>query len=270
MLRFNANLTTMYDGLPVTKAMAAAKIDGFDAVEFRAPFDEPVELIAKTLSRLDMVLVQFNTPMGDFAAGERGLACIPGREEEFCASIELTLEYASILRPLQINCPAGIATLDVPHADQERLLARNLEWASERLAALDIRLQLEGINPVDTPGVLVGTAADAMRIIEMANHDNLWLQYDFYHNQVVCGDLVQTFERYRERINHIQFADHPGRHEPGTGEINYPFVMRELERLGYSGWVGLEYVPTGSVAEGLLWLENYKAEAFDGRGVSPA
>lgn len=270
MLRFNANLTTMYDGLPVTKAMAAAKIDGFDAVEFRAPFDEPVELIAKTLSRLDMVLVQFNTPMGDFAAGERGLACIPGREEEFCASIELTLEYASILRPLQINCPAGIATLDVPHADQERLLARNLEWASERLAALGIPLQLEGINPVDMPGVLVGTAADAMRIIEMANHDNLWLQYDFYHNQAVCGDLVQTFERYRERINHVQFADHPGRHEPGTGEINYPFVMRELERLGYSGWVGLEYVPTGSVAEGLLWLENYKAEAFDGRVVSPA
>lgn len=262
MLRFNANLTTMYGGMPVTKAMEAAKLDGFDAIEFRSPFDEPVELIAESLSRLNMTLVQFNTPMGDFASGERGLACIPGREDEFRASIDLTLEYASILRPLQINCPGGIAKGGVPHADQERLLARNLEWASERFANLNIPLQLEGINPVDTPGVLIGTATDAMRIIEMANHKNLWLQYDFYHNQMVCGDLVRTFERYRERINHVQFADHPGRHEPGTGEINYSFVMSELDRLGYSGWVGLEYVPTGSVSKGLVWLADYRAEAF--------
>lgn len=261
MLRFNANLTTMYGHLPVTEAMAAAKADGFDAVEFRSPFDEPVERIAQTLRRLDMALVQFNTPMGDFAAGDRGLACLPGREQDFRESIALALAYARVLRPLQVNCPAGIAAPGLPRDELELGLARNLAWASAAFAPLGIRLQLEGINPVDTPGVLVGSAADAMRIIEMANHDNLWLQYDFYHNQVVRGDLVRTFERFSSRISHVQFADHPGRHEPGTGEINYAFVMRELDRLGYSRWVGLEYVPAGEVVDGLGWLNAYRAAA---------
>ena len=261
MLRFNANLTTMYGGLPVSEAMAAAKADGFDAVEFRSPFKEPADKLAQTLKRLDMTLVQFNTPMGDFAAGERGLACIPGREQEFRDSINLTLDYARVLRPLQINCPAGIAARDVPLDEQERGLARNLAWASGKFEALGMRLQLEGINSVDNPGVLVGSAADAMRVIDLTAHDNLWLQYDFYHNQVTHGDLVRTFDRFRRRINHVQFADHPGRHEPGSGEINYAFVMRELDRLGYSGWVGLEYVPAVSVSDGLGWLDAYRAEA---------
>ncbi|MEO1200216.1 MAG: TIM barrel protein [Pseudomonadota bacterium] len=261
MLRFNANLTTMYGTLPVTEALAAAKADGFDAVECRTPFDEPAEKIAEALSHLDMALVQFNTPMGDFAAGERGITCIPGREQEFRASIELTLDYARHTQPRQINCPAGIAVRDVPREAQERLLAENLNWAASRFADHGIRLQLEGINPIDNPGVLVGTANDAMRIIEMADHDNLWLQYDFYHQQVTSGGLVRTFERFQERINHVQFADHPGRHEPGTGEINFQFIMGELDRLDYSGWVGLEYVPAGTVKDGLGWLEAYRANA---------
>ena len=259
MLRFDANLTTMYGKLPVTEALAAAKADGFDAVECRSPFDEPAEQIAEALSGLEMTLVQFNTPMGNFAAGERGIACIPGREQEFRDSIELTLDYARIIRPPQINCPAGVAVPNVSREAQERLLSENLNWAAGRFADDGIRLQLEGINPVDNPGVLVGTATDAMRIIEMADHDNLWLQYDFYHNQVTTGDLVRTFKRFQERINHVQFADHPGRHEPGTGEINYQFVMRELDRSEYSGWVGLEYVPAGTVKDGLGWLEEYRA-----------
>ena len=262
MLRFNANLTTMYGRFPVSEAMVAAKADGFDAVEFRSPFDEPAEKIAETLREYNITLVQFNTPMGDFAAGDRGLACVLGREAEFRDSILLALDYARALRPLQINCPAGIAVPNVPLEDQEHCLARNLAWASAAFAPLGIRLHLEGINPLDTPGVLVRTATDAMRIINMADHENLWLQFDFYHNQVVCGDLLRTFERFQSRTNHVQFADHPGRHEPGTGEINYSFVMRELDRLGYSGWVGLEYVPVGGVVEGLGWLQAYRAGRF--------
>lgn len=261
MLRFNANITSMYGNLSVSDALASAKADGFDAVECRSPFDEPAEVIAEKLSRHGMTMVQFNTPMGDFAAGERGIACIPGRETEFRESIELTLAYARQICPVQINCPGGKAVPDVPRADQERLLCENLAWAADRFSELGIRLQLEGINPVENPGVLVGTAEDAMRVIDMAGHPNLWLQYDFYHNQVTSGDLVGTFARYQERINHVQFADHPGRHEPGTGEINYRFVMSELERLDYRGWIGLEYAPTGAVSDGLVWLNEYKSAA---------
>ncbi|MBF9033935.1 TIM barrel protein [Rhodobacterales bacterium HKCCE2091] len=259
MLRFDANITSMYGKLPVTEALERAKADGFDAVECRSPFDEPAATVAAALDRLGMRMVQFNTPMGDFAAGERGMACIPGRKAEFRESIELTLDYARAIRPPQINCPGGVAAPDVPRAEQEALLAENLAWAAGRFAEEGIRLQLEGINPVDNPGILVGTAADAMRVIDAAGHPNLWLQYDFYHNQVTGGDLVGTFLRYRERINHVQFADHPGRHEPGTGEINYAFVMRELDRAGYDGWVGLEYAPAGAVRDGLGWLDEYRA-----------
>ena len=258
MLRFNANLTSFYGKLPVTEALSAVKADGFDAVECRTPFGEPKELVARVLAELGMTMVQFNTPMGDFAAGERGIACIPGREQDFRDSIDLTLDYAEALQPIQINCPGGVAVPNIPREVQEQLLAENLSWAAARFAEVGIPLQLEGINRVNTPGVLVGTAEEAMRIIEMAGHDNLWLQYDFYHQQVTGGDLVGTFTRYRDRIGHVQFADHPGRHEPGTGEINYGFVMRELDRLGYGGWVGLEYAPAGGVADGLGWLRDYR------------
>ena len=258
MLRFDANLTTMYSGLPITEALARAKDDGFDAVECRSPFDEPKEKVAETLSALAMTMVQFNTPMGDFAAGERGMACIPGREDEFRRSVDLSLDYARAIGVPQINCPAGVAPAGAPREDLERLLADNLRWAAERFAEAGIRLQLEAINPVDNPGVLVATVPDAMRVIDRVGHDNLFLQYDFYHAQVTQGDLIRTYEGLRDRINHVQFADHPGRHEPGTGEINYRFIMESLERSDYRGWVGLEYVPTGTVKDGLGWLSAYR------------
>ena len=258
MLRFDANLTTLYSGLPVTEALAAANADGFGAVECRSPFHEPKEKVADALSALAMTMVQFNTPMGDFAAGERGIACIPGREDEVRESVELSLDYARALRVPQVNCPAGVAVPGAPREDLERLLADNLRWAADQFAQSGIRLQLEAINPVDNPGVLVATTADAMRVIDRVGHDNLFLQFDFYHAQVTQGDLIRTYESLKDRINHVQFADHPGRHEPGTGEINYRFIMERLERSGYQGWVGLEYVPAGTVKAGLGWLNAYR------------
>lgn len=261
MLRFNANVTSMYPELKLTEAIGAAKADGFDAIECRSPFEEPKEHVAEALAQHGVTMVQFNTPMGDVAAGERGIACIPGKSEAFRDTIALTLDYARTIRPLQINCPGGVAAPDATRDSQKALLAENLTWAAERFATQGMRLQLEGINPLDNKGILIGSAADAMQIIEMAKHDNIWLQYDFYHQQVTDGDLVRTFQKFQARTNHVQFADLPGRHEPGTGEINYAFVMQELDRLGYDGWVGLEYGPIGKVADSLEWMHAYRGAA---------
>lgn len=261
MLRFDANLTTMYGKLPVLDAMKAAKADGFEAVECRSPFDVSKEQVAETLAHLEMRMVQFNTPMGNFSAGDRGIGCRPGREDEFRASISLSLEYARALGVPQVNCCAGLMDPGEDRAELEDQLCKNLRFAAECGADQGVRIQLEAINSVDTPGVLIAKVADAERILDRVNHDNLFLQYDFYHQQVMRGDLVRTFDRLQDRINHVQIADHPGRHEPGTGEIAYGFILKHLERAGYDGWVGLEYVPAASAAAGLGWLRDYR----DGR-----
>ena len=261
MLRFDANLTTLYGKLPLLQALAAAKADGFDAVECRSPFAEPREKVAEALAELGLTMVQFNCPMGDFDAGDRGIACVPGREAEFRESIALTIDYARVLGVGQVNCVAGLRAPGASDEEIEDVFVANLKFAAARLEDAGIKLQIEPINPLDTPGVFLDTTDRFERIWERVGSDNLYLQYDFYHAQRVQGELVSTFERLRSRINHVQVADNPGRHEPGTGEIAYPFIFSELERLGYSGWVGLEYVPRTNVAEGLGWLEAYRRTA---------
>jgi hydroxypyruvate isomerase len=254
MLRFDANLTTMYSRLPLLEAMAAARADGFTAIECRSPFSEPKERVAEMLAELGLTLVQFNCPMGDFPAGERGIACLPGRKKDFRASIALTIEYAQALGCGQVNCIAGLMPTGAHYEDIEAVLVENLKFAARRLADAGIRLQVEAVNPLDNPGTFMTTTDQFERIHDRVGDDNLYLQYDFYHMQVVQGDLVRTYERLMGRINHVQVADNPGRHEPGTGEISYPFIFSELERLGYSGWIGCEYIPATIASEGLGWL----------------
>jgi hydroxypyruvate isomerase len=261
LLRFCANLTTLYPRMGLPDAMAAARADGFAAIECRTPFDQPAEMVREALDRLGLVMVQFNCPMGDFAGGERGLACLPGREADFRASIDETIAYATTLGVRQVNCISGLVPPGATLSQVEDVFVANLRHAAARLAEAGIRLQIEPINPIDTPGVFLHTTAGFARVAERVGHDNLYLQYDFYHMQVVQGDLIRTFDRFRDRINHVQIADNPGRHEPGSGEINYDFVLRELERRGYAGWVGLEYIPATTVREGLGWLERYRAGA---------
>jgi len=256
LLRFDANLTTMYGKLPLLQAMEAARADGFTAIEYRSPFTEPKEKVAETASELGLHQVQFNCPMGDFAGGERGIACLPGREEDFRASIEQTADYALALGVGQVNCLAGKTPDGFSHGEIEDVLVANLKFAAKRLADSGLRLQMEAVNPLDNPGTFISTTDDFERVFERVGDDNLYLQYDFYHMQIVQGDLIRTYERLKDRINHVQIADNPGRHEPGTGEINYGFILSELERLGYAGWVGCEYVPAGSAREGLGWLEH--------------
>jgi hydroxypyruvate isomerase len=257
MLRFDANLTTMYSRLPLLEAMAAASADGFTAIECRSPFSEPRERVAEMLAELGLTMVQFNCPMGDFPAGERGIACLPGREEDFRASIALTIEYAQALGCSQVNCIAGLMPAGARDEDIEAVLVENLKFAARRLADAGIRLQVEAVNALDNPGTFLTTTDQFERIHDRVGDANLYLQYDFYHMQVVQGDLIRTYERLKDRINHVQVADNPGRHEPGTGEINYAFIFSELERLGYSGWVGCEYLPATIASEGLGWLERH-------------
>jgi len=261
MLRFDANLTTLYGNLPLLQALGAAKADGFAAVECRSPFSEPKEKVAEALAELGLEMVQFNCPMGDFAAGDRGIACVPGREDEFRESIAQTIDYAKALGVTQVNCVAGLRLPGAGDGEIEDVFVANLKFAAPRLAEAGIRLQIEPINPFDTPGVFFATMDQFERVWERVGSDNLFLQYDFYHAQRLGGDLVSRFEALKPHIGHVQVADNPGRHEPGTGEIAYPFIFSALERLGYAGWVGLEYVPRTTAAEGLGWLDAYRASA---------
>ncbi len=254
-MKLDANVTILYPHLDLPQALAAAAADGFTAVECRTPYDHPPEMLAERLAELGLTCVQFNLPAGDWAAGERGNACLPGREAEVREGIETAIRYARIMGCPQLNCLAGLAPAGVDRAVLIETLAANLRHAAARLADAGIRLQLEAVNDRDNPGALIATTAAFEEVHARTGADNLYLQYDFFHMQVMQGDLMRTFARLQPLINHVQIADNPGRHEPGSGEINYGFIFSELRRLGYDRWIGCEYVPAGGVAEGLArWL----------------
>lgn len=262
MPRFSANLSMLYPEHEFLDRFAAAAADGFGAVEYVGAYDHPPEVIAELLSRHGLEQALFNFPAGAWEKGERGLAALPGREAEFRDSIATAIRYARATNCSRLNCLAGILPHGVARADAEAVLVSNLRRAAEALAEEGIRLLLEPINPRDMPGYLVNTSADFERIAARVDHPNLWLQYDFYHMQIVEGDLVPGFRRLQSRIAHVQVADHPGRHEPGTGEINYPFVFAALDEAGYEGWVGAEYRPLGETRAGLGWYAPYRNETF--------
>ncbi|HEY0919906.1 2-oxo-tetronate isomerase [Devosia sp.] len=258
MPRFAANLSFLYQDLAFLDRFAAAARDGFGGVEYLAPYDEPKHKLAETLAASGLTQVLFNVPSGDWAGGERGIACLPGRVEEFRAGVLAALDYAAALRCERLNVIAGVVPADTDPAMLESTLVDNLTWAAPRCADAGVRLLIEPINTRDIPGFFLSGTRHAERILDRVGHDNLYLQYDFYHMQVMQGDLVPTFARLRDRIAHVQVADTPGRHEPGTGEINYGYVLAELDRLGYAGWVGCEYKPVTTTTAGLGWLAPYR------------
>lgn len=257
MLRFAANLSQLYGEHSFLDRFAAAAADGFEGVEYRGPYEHPKDEVAAILRRHGLTQVLFNLPAGDWAGGERGIACLPDRRDEFRAGLNLAIEYAQALGCPRLNCLAGLAPEGVPRERLEAVLIENLSHAADRLADVGVTLQLEVLNRRDNPNCLVATTDDFERIFQRVGSDNLFLQYDFYHIQVMQGDLVRTFERLQDRIGHVQVADNPGRHEPGTGEINYDFVFASLERLGYQGWIGCEYAPAGMTSAGLSWMDRY-------------
>ncbi|EJJ30022.1 2-oxo-tetronate isomerase [Rhizobium sp. CF142] len=264
MLKFNANLTQLYTELDFLDRFAAAAADGFKGVEYRAAYHIPKEVLTELLQRNGLKQILFNLPLGNWDAGERGIACLPGREDEFRQGLEIAVDYAKALGCEQLNCLAGLKPAAVPDREVEEVLCANLRYAADRFAKDDIKLLLEILNSRDNPGCVISSAAKFEEIAGRVDSDNLYLQFDFYHLQVMEGDLARKFERLQSRIAHVQVADNPGRHEPGTGEINFGFIFQELERLGYDGWVGCEYVPKGRASEGLGWARPWMPKPEQG------
>jgi len=255
MPRFAANLSMLFTEEDFLDRFKAAADAGFKGVEYLFPYDYPAADIKQRLDENGLTQVLFNLPAGDWAAGERGIACHPDRIEEFRAGVDRAIDYAKVLGNTQVNCLAGIQPAGVSDADARRTLIDNLRFAADRLAAAGILLIAEPINTRDIPGFFLNRTEQALAIFDEVGSDNLKLQYDIYHMQIMEGDLAPTIEKHLDRIAHVQLADNPGRHEPGTGEIHYPFLFAHLDRLGYAGWIGAEYKPAGTTQEGLGWLD---------------
>jgi hydroxypyruvate isomerase len=240
----------------VDRFEAAARA-GFKGVEYLFPYSHEKDLLADRLRQNDLVQVLHNLPPGDWDSGERGIACHPDRTGEFQDGVGQAIEYATALECGQVNCLAGIAPEGVDPDRLRATLVDNLGFAADRLSSHGIKLLIEPINTRDIPGFFLNHTTQAMEIIDAVVSDNLALQYDIYHMQIMEGDLAPTIERLLGSIAHMQLADNPGRHEPGTGEINYPFLFQHIDRLGYEGWIGCEYKPATATDEGLAWVKPY-------------
>jgi hydroxypyruvate isomerase len=247
----------LFSEVPFLDRFERARQARFEGVEYPFPYEHPALELAERLQRFGLEQVLFNLPPGDFARGERGIACQPERVAEFQDGVGRALEYARALGCRRINCLAGSAR-GVERSRAEQTLVENLRFASRALGGAGVRLLVEPINTRDMPGFFLNDSRQALALIEAVAPEPLWLQYDVYHMQIMQGDLARTLEAALPRIAHVQIADNPGRHEPGTGEINYPFLFRHLERLGYDGWIGCEYVPLAATEDGLGWLAPYR------------
>jgi hydroxypyruvate isomerase len=264
MPRFSANLTMLFGELPFLERFAAARTAGFRAVEFVSPYDHDPRHLAELLREHDLAVSVFNLPAGDWSAGDRGVACDPRRVDEFRDGVRRALEYAAALGCPRLHAMAGIRPPGVEEARLRETYVANLRFAAEALAARGLELLVEAINDRDMPGYHLTTARQAFELIDELGAPNLRFQLDVYHLHVMGEDPVRTLEARLPQIGHVQIADAPGRHEPGTGRIDYPFLLPHLDRLGYAGWVGCEYRPRTTTAAGLGWMRAY-AEAAGGR-----
>jgi hydroxypyruvate isomerase len=258
MPKFAANLTMLYGELDFLDRFEAAAKDGFQGVEYLFPYPYPKEELAERLKRFGLTQVLHNLPAGDWGKGDRGIACQPERVEEFKAGIAKGIEYATALGCKQVNCLAGVPAKDADPQELRRTFIGNVRHAAAELGRAGIRLLIEPVNTRDIPGFYLNKSAQAEAILQEVGSDNLFIQYDFYHTQVMEGDLTPTFRRLKDKIAHVQIADNPGRNEPGTGEINYPFLFEMLDREGYAGWVGCEYKPAAATSAGLAWFVPYR------------
>ncbi len=256
MPRFAANLTMLFNEVPFLDRFERAAQAGFEAVEFLFPYDFKADEIKKRLNDNGLTLVLHNLPAGDWAAGEHGIACHSDRVDEFRADIARGIDYAMALGVGQLNVLAGKAPAGVPESVLRETLVGNLAHAATALKGAGLKLLIEPINIYDIPGFYLNRTVQALALLDDVGADNAFVQYDIYHAQRMEGELAATLQTNLARIGHIQLADNPGRHEPGTGEINYPFLFAHLDRIGYSGWIGCEYKPASSTEAGLGWLKS--------------
>jgi hydroxypyruvate isomerase len=255
MPKFAANLTMLFNEHEFLDRFAAAAKAGFKAVEFLFPYAYPVAELQRRLKDHDLKLVLHNLPPGNWDAGERGLACDPQRIDEFRAGVARGIEYGTALGVPHLNCLAGKAPAGVDDATLRRTFVANLRFAATEFKKARLNLLIEPINRFDIPGFYLNTTAQALSILDEVGADNAFVQYDIYHAQRMEGELANTLQQQLARIGHIQLADNPGRHEPGSGEINYAFLFAHLDRIGYAGWIGCEYKPAARTEDGLGWMQ---------------
>ncbi len=258
MPRFAANLSFMFsEEESLLDRFAAARAAGFSAVEYMFPYEEEPDAIRAQLDEHELEQVLFNLPAGDWGAGDRGTACDPDRVDEFREGVERAREYARALECERINCLAGLRLEERSFEEQWEVLVENVRHAAQALGEDGRTLLVEPVNSYDVAGFLIPYTEDVVRLLDEVDAPNLRLQYDFYHAQKMEGNLCERFDELLDRIAHVQIADNPGRHQPGTGEIDYAFVFEHIDGSGYDGWVGLEYAPDGDTRSSLAWVDKY-------------
>jgi hydroxypyruvate isomerase len=259
MPKIAANLTMLFTEVPFLERFEAAAKAGFKYVEFLFPYDYPAEQIRDLLVKNGLQVVLFNLPAGNWAAGERGLGAnpLPDRIEEFRAGVAKAVTYAKVLGVPRMNILAGKVIPGVARQEQWQAMVANVQYAADALYCAGLKLVVEAINHYDIPGFFINKTPEVLALINEAGRENVYYQYDLYHAQREEGNLTPTLREHFARIDHIQLADNPGRHQPGTGEINYPFLFAELDKLGYQGFVGLEYIPAPNTLASFGWIKEY-------------
>jgi hydroxypyruvate isomerase len=255
MPRFAANLSMLFTEVPLLDRFERAARAGFSTVEMQFPYEAPAAALRERLVANRQTMVLHNLPAGDWAAGERGIACLPDRVDDFRAGVARAISYATTLQVPMLNCLAGIAPAGVDDALLRSTMVANLRYAAAELKAAGLKLLVEPINHYDVPGFWLNNTTKALSVLDEVGADNAFLQYDIYHAQRYEGELAATMQKHLARIAHIQVADNPGRNEPGTGEIQFDFLFQHLQRIGYAGHIGCEYKPAASTEAGLGWLE---------------
>lgn len=255
MPRFSANISMLFAERDWLDRPAAAAAAGFAAVEIQFPYDRPAEDWQRAIEEAGLAVSVVNLPVGDMLAGGPGLAATPGRQAAFRAAVETARDVAAALRPANVNVLPGYPERH-GHARERCIdtLAENLRLVADVMAGIGVGTTVEAVNTVDRPGFLLSTSEQALDVIDRAGHDNLALEHDLYHMDIMEGRLIARLEEIAPRIGHVQFADNPGRHEPGTGTIDFPAVFAALDRLGYDGWTAAEYVPSRTTEETLGWM----------------
>ncbi|MGF1701268.1 hydroxypyruvate isomerase family protein [Photobacterium makurazakiensis] len=257
MAKFAANLTMLFTEVPFLERFAQAHQAGFKAVEYLFPYAFEAEELAGELKKYGFEQALFNLPPGDWDAGERGFAAIPGREDEFRASVDTALNYALTLGCKKVHAMSGIVNNDYSHQQHVDTFISNIRFAADVFAEHGIELMIEPLNNRDVPGYFISRQRDAVELIKMVDRPNVKLQLDLYHAQIMEGDLTVLIHDLAAYTGHIQIASVPDRHEPSEGELNYPHLFNVLDKSGYTGWIGCEYNPKTNTVDGLGWVKPY-------------
>ena len=257
MVNLTANLSMMFNEVNFMDRFKQASNQKFKSVEYLFPYDFSKDDILNELNENNLTQILFDLPAGNWDSGDRGIAADPNRITEFEDGVGLALEFANVIKPKNLTCLVGKIPSSVSDSEAQDTLIKNLSFAAEKLSNSGFQLLVEPINTVDIPGYWLSRTDKAVEIINLVGHSNLKLQYDIYHMQIMEGNIINSIKNNLGIIGHMQLADNPGRHEPGTGELNYPKIFNEIDAMGYEGWIGCEYIPAEDTISGLKWALPY-------------